>query len=59
MDVIEDADTLLAIDVVRLDELPEGALKSNIMKQKKLIYGGGHLDGEERTSTSVYGTVDR
>lgn len=38
LNIIEEADTLLAIDAIRLDELPEGALKTNIEADKKAIY---------------------
>jgi len=36
--IVEDADTLLPIDIIRLDTLPEGPLKTNIETDKKLLY---------------------
>lgn len=38
LDIVEDADTLLPIDIVRLDTLPEGALRENICKDQQILY---------------------
>lgn len=38
LDIIENADTLLPIDIVRLDTLPDGALKENIRKDHRVLY---------------------
>ncbi len=37
LEIIEDADTLLSIDVLRYDQLQEGLLKENIDRDKKII----------------------
>ncbi len=39
--IIEDADTLLGIDCVRFDTLPEGIFKSNILKDKIVLFKRG------------------
>ncbi len=38
LDVIERADTLLMIDIVRYDTLNEGLFKDNIDKNKRVVY---------------------
>jgi predicted nucleotidyltransferase len=38
IDIVEEADTLLKIDFVRLDTLPDGKLKRNIERDKKPVY---------------------
>ncbi len=39
MEIVEEADTLLDIDCVRLDGLPSGdRLKENILKEGKTLY---------------------
>jgi len=37
-DIIDEADTLLEIDCVRLDELKEGRFKDEILKEGVIIY---------------------
>ena len=37
LEIVEDADTLLNIDVLRYDQLQEGLLKENIDRDKKII----------------------
>lgn len=40
LEIIENADTLLKIDIVRFDGLlPSSHLRNNILKDKKVIYG--------------------
>ncbi len=39
LDIIDDADTLLGIDVVRYDKLGDDVFKRNIDDSKVLIYG--------------------
>jgi uncharacterized protein len=38
LDIIENADTLLEIDCIRYDQITNQQLKSNIDKDKKVIY---------------------
>jgi len=38
LDIVEDADTLLSIDVVRYDLLKNGAFKQQIDQNKKVVY---------------------
>lgn len=38
LDIIEEADTLLGIDVVRYDQLRDGAFKQQIDQNKKVVY---------------------
>lgn len=38
LDIIENADTLLPIDIVRLDTLPDSALKENIQRDHRVLY---------------------
>ena len=43
LDIVEDADTLLYIDCLRLDEeSPESHLRRNIEKEKEVIYERNH-----------------
>jgi predicted nucleotidyltransferase len=38
LDIIENADTLLPIDIVRFDILPDGTLKENIRRDHQELY---------------------
>lgn len=42
MDIIENADTLLSIDCIRLDKLSDNILRGQIEAEKKLIYRKAH-----------------
>ena len=46
LDIVEDADTLLKIDCVRLDKLPEGSeLRKNIIQDGEILYENNILEG--------------
>lgn len=38
LDIIDQADTLLPIDIIRWDTLPDGPLRQNILRDRKLVY---------------------
>lgn len=46
LDIVEEADTLLPIDVIRLDGLGDSKLKENINKDKVTLYRKGDCNGE-------------